>query len=56
VQSTHAAPPSIRTYRLYFGSRALEKIGTMEALYIAGIAAFWTILLLVVKRRSAGEA
>jgi len=28
----------------------------MTALYIAGIAAFWALLLVVVKRRTAGEA
>jgi len=28
----------------------------MEALYVVGIAAFWTLLLVVVKRRSPEEA
>jgi hypothetical protein len=56
VPSTQAAPLSIRTYRLYFDSTALEKMENMEILYGAGIAVFWAALLFVVKRRPAGAA
>ena len=41
---------------MYFGHRHWEKIWTMEALYIAGIVAYWALLLVVVKRRVPGEA
>jgi hypothetical protein len=56
VPSTQAAPHSIRTYRLYFGSTAMRKMEHMEILYAAGIAFFWAALLFVVKRRPAGAA
>jgi hypothetical protein len=56
VPFTQAAPLLIRTYRLYFGGMAREKMEHMEVLYAAGIALFWASLLFVVKRRPAGTA
>jgi hypothetical protein len=41
---------------MYFVGPALEKIQRMTALYVVGIAAFWAILLVVVRRRGPEEA
>jgi hypothetical protein len=41
---------------MYFGQLHWEKISGMEALYVVGIVAYWALLLVVVKRRSPGEA
>jgi len=41
---------------MYIGSLGLEKMQVMTALYVLGIAAFWAVLLIVVKRRSPEEA
>jgi hypothetical protein len=41
---------------MYFTPVPKEKMNPMTALYVAGIAAFWTLLLVVVRRKTPEEA
>ncbi len=41
---------------MYFGLLPWEKMGDMTAIYVVGIVAYWALLLVVVKRRTPGEA
>src|SRR5260370_41931104 len=56
VASTRGPPPQFRVDRLYFRPQGIGEDELMTALYIAGIVAYWALLLVVVKRRSPGEA
>ena len=56
MNSTREPPPQLCVDRMYLAQRKQEKMEVMTALYIAGIVAYWALLLIVVKRRVPGEA